>query len=295
LCTSTTTIAPEPTCEYKCGKWCSKPLPPFNNQNDCKTAVSNCAIQLTSCFLKAGWPDSLKCFEFASWCDDVKSYCGSSCPGNNCSWNKCKSKFPPSQPQQPAPSVSTTVFPCAATTTKTTTKTTTTTTTTVVPVPTHECICEQPHNPRKGYTKDEPVAGIELPCLTCNNLERDYKSGNYFKLYNNEESSKCPSFGKPSIPNGCKKACDNQYTSCVNVYAKNCKDKEEKNKGKGRWHRDTSEVDKRTWGWGKWDKYDNDDKYDDAMDKCKSQWNDCYDVNKWKNGNGKCNDWNRGW
>ena len=66
LCTSTVTVTPTPTCEYKCGNWCSKPLPHFNDGGSCKTAVTNCLVQTTSCFLQAGWPDSLNCFHFSS-------------------------------------------------------------------------------------------------------------------------------------------------------------------------------------------------------------------------------------
>jgi hypothetical protein len=66
LCTSTSVASPTPNCEYKCGSWCSSPLPSFTDAVSCKTAASNCAVQLASCFLNAGYPDSLNCFKYAS-------------------------------------------------------------------------------------------------------------------------------------------------------------------------------------------------------------------------------------
>ena len=78
LCTSTVTVSPSPTCEYKCGNWCSSPLPPFTDANSCGKAVAACSVQLASCFLKAGFPESLECFKFSSWCSSVSSYCNRS-------------------------------------------------------------------------------------------------------------------------------------------------------------------------------------------------------------------------
>lgn len=275
LCTSYSTSTPAPTCEYKCGKWCSKPLAPFNGKDDCKVAVSNCLIQLSSCFLQAGWPESLNCFKYRDWCKSVNDYCGSSCPGNKCSPSGCRSKYPPQSPSTTqAPTVSSTVYPCKSTSTTTSSRTTTSS---VVPVPTPTCLCEQPHNPSKGYTRDDPAGDIELPCLTCNNVYSDYKSGNYFKVYNNPDSNKCPSYTKSSIPQGCKKACDNQYSACVNVFAESCKRKSKRTSNNAS------------------NRGSNGEKYDKAMDTCKSQWKDCYSVNSNKNSGNKCSSWNNGW
>lgn len=217
----------------------------------------------------------MKCFEFSSWCESVSSYCGKYCPGNSCSLGGCKSKYPPSgQPAPPAPTVSTSVYTCPPATTKPTKPATTTkpsTTTSCVPVPTSSNICTQPNNPSKGYSSSSPVGNIPLPCLTCNNIYSDYKSGNCFKLYNNADSSKCPSYprsGSWGPGKGCKDACDSQYESCINTYAQSCK-----SNGK-RGFPDT---------------------YESASQKCHNQWTDCYSANENVTGGGRCNSWNSGW
>lgn len=276
LCTTYTTTTPPATCEYKVGKWCSKPLPDYTDKNACLVAVSNCLVQTVSCWLQAGFPDSLQCLQYKSWCLNVNSYCGSSCPGSKCSHSGCKSKYPPVSPpsSNPTPVVQSSIGPCAATSAPTTTRTTTTSSS-VVPIPTPACMCEQPHNPSKGYTRDDALGDIDLPCLTCNNDYSDYKSGNFFKVYNNQNSRNCPSYTKNSIPQACKKACDNQYTGCVNTFAEDCK-----NKGHKR-------GDTPRGSYGK--------KYDDAMESCKSQWKDCYNVNSNKNAGNRCSSWNSGW
>lgn len=276
-CTTYTTTTPVADCEYKVGKWCSKPLPPFSDKDNCKVAFSQCLVQSSSCFLTAGWPQALECFKFKKWCLNVASYCSDSCPGSRCNHGSCKSKYPPVGPQgTPTPVVSTITAACTAVTTAATT--TRATTSSYVPVPTPSCLCEQPHNPSKGYTRDDPLGDIELSCLTCNNVYSDYKAGNWFKVYNNPDSNRCPSYNKNSIPQGCKKACDNQYTSCVNVFAEDCKDK----KGKRHYHSGPQRG-------------SNGSKYDKAMEACKSQWEDCYKVNANKNAGSRCSSWNHGW
>ena len=139
-------------------------------------------------------------------------------------------------------------------------------------------MCEQPHNPSKGYTRDDALGDVELPCLTCNNDYNDYRSGNYFKVYNNANSRNCPSYTRSSIPQACKKACDNQYTGCVNTYAESCKNNNRKLKR-------SYANDRGSYG----------RKYDDAMDACKSQWKDCYAVNSNKNAGNRCSSFNNGW
>ncbi|TVY84936.1 WSC domain-containing protein [Lachnellula suecica] len=271
LCTSTTVITPPaPTCEYKCGNWCSKPMPSWNDQGSCLTAQSNCALQVASCFLYAGFPESMNCFQFSSWCTSVSSYCKSSCPGQNCFKEACISKNPPpSAPSAPVATTSTSVYTCPASSTKpATTATVMPTTTSCVPVPTCSNMCAQPHNPSKGYSSSSPVGNIPIPCLTCNNLKSDYNSGNCFKLYNDPDSSKCPSYprsGSSGPGKGCKDACDNQYTSCMNTYAQGCKSNK--------------------FG----------DSYSTGSQKCKDQWNDCYSVNSNVYAGNKCGSWNSGW
>ncbi|KAK0125112.1 hypothetical protein ONS96_008978 [Cadophora gregata f. sp. sojae] len=272
LCTSTTTISPTPTCEYKCGKWCSNPIPKFTDKNSCWSAFSSCTVQVASCFLNAGFPESMNCFEFSSWCTSISSYCNGYCPGNNCSKDNCKSKYPPSGPPLQPPAVSTTVYPCPVSTAKPSTTSSTASPTTCVPIPTDTNICKQPHNPGKGYSSSAPVGNIGLPCLTCNNIYSDYKAGYPFKLYTSPQSKNCPSYprgGNNGPTQACKDACDSQYRSCIDTYAQGCKNNRRNNR-RG-------------------------DNYDTATQKCKSQWWDCY---KWNNdvqpGN-RCGKWNSGW
>ena len=267
LCTSTVTISPTPTCEYKCGKWCSSPLPPFTDSGSCSKAVAACSVQLASCFLHAGFPDSLNCFQFSSWCGQVSSYCGNYCPGNSCSLGGCKSKYPPSGPVAPSPTVSTSVYTCSVSTT--TTPSAAASTTSCVPVPTNSNICTQPNNPRNGYGSQSPVGGIELPCLTCNNIKSEFNAGNCFKLYTAPQSSNCPSYPRsgPHGPGqGCKDACDSQYQGCMNTYAQGCK-----SNSRG-------------------------DTYASASQKCQNQWNDCYSANSWVSvSSSRCGSFNSGW
>ena len=205
-----------PTCEYKVGKWCSSPLPPYTDRNSCKAAAGNCLIQFATCFLTAGFPESLNCLQFKAWCFNVNSFCGNQCPGSNCSHSSCKQKYPPVSPPQPTPVVSTSIGPCATTTTAKTTTTTTraATTTSSVPIPQPtDCLCEQPHNPAKGYTRDDALGDVDLTCVACNNDKNDWKSGNYFKLYNNPDSRKCGGYNQPV--EACKQACADQYKGYV--------------------------------------------------------------------------------
>ncbi|PMD34140.1 WSC-domain-containing protein [Hyaloscypha variabilis F] len=273
LCTSTYTVTPTPTCEYKCGSWCSTPLPTWSDKPSCLSAVANCEIQVASCFLNAGWPGSLDCFSFSSWCSSVSTYCGGSCPGGSCSKSGCTSKYPPSGPSPPSNTYSTSVYTCPPASTPpvkpTTTSSKPATSTSCVPVPTNSNICTQPNNPGKGYTSSSPVGNIPLPCLTCNNVYSDYQRGNCFKLYSNADTNQCPSYGRSQGGQGCKAACDNQYNTCMNTYAQGCKSN--------------------TWNWG------TSDTYSSASTKCYNQWNDCYSVNSNVNTGSRCGSWNSGW
>jgi hypothetical protein len=266
---------PTPTCEYKCGSWCSNPIPTWGDQPGCFKAQANCAVQIASCFLQAGWPESLKCFEFANWCQSVSSHCNSYCPGTSCSKSSCTSKYPPSGPPLPSASVSTSVYTCPVSSTKTTSKTTVSTSTSTsscVPLPTQTNICVQPHNPYNGYTSTSPVGNIPLPCLTCNNVYNDYRSGNCFKLYTSPQSSDCPSYprGGPSGPSqACKDACDNQYNTCMGTYATGCKNRS------GPQYTDSYYV---------------------ASNKCANQRADCYKANaNISPPTSRCGSWNSGW
>lgn len=267
LCTSTYTVSPTPTCEYTCGKWCSTPIPPFTDPKSCQTAVGACSVQIASCFLNAGFPASLQCFEFGAWCENISTYCSGYCPGGSCSNSGCKSKYPPPGYTPPPVSYSTSVYTCLPTSTSTTT-TSSSSTTSCVPVPTTSNICKQPNNPWKGYTSSTPVGNISLPVLTCNNLLSDYPQ-NPFKLYTSPDTTKCKSYQPgSSVCQGCKDACDYQYSSCTTTYAQSCKG----NSGAGGL-----------------------DTYSSASTKCTNQWTDCYTANSAVNGAGRCGSYNSGW
>jgi hypothetical protein len=269
LCTSTSVVSPTPSCEYKCGSWCSSPLSSFADAGSCKTAAYNCAIQLASCFLNAGYPDSLNCFKYASWCTSVSNYCSQYCPGNSCSPSGCKSKYPPSGSPAPSPTTSTSVYTCALSSSPSITSETTSTS--CIPVPSSSCVCKQPSNPNKGYSSSSPVGSIPMPCLTCNNLYSDYNKGNWFKLYTSSDSSSCPSYSKSNISKGCKDSCDSQYSACMGTYAQSCKSNSQSQIAQGA------------------------DSYNSASTKCQNQLSDCYSANAYANGGNLCNGWNSGW
>lgn len=299
VCVSTTVVPPE--CEYKCGKWCSSPLPDWDDVKSCKGAWSTCAVQVASCFKHAGWPDVLDCFDFGEWCADISKYCDSK-PWGGCRKNDFWGKKPPKGGPQP-PKTTTITTTCAPATTQpaTTTKGAATTTTkpattssapTKCPIPTPTNICKQPSNWQYGYGPDKPVGGIEMPVVTCNDLAEDWP--NYpFKQYNDVDSRKCRKYQRNKCPNACADACKEQYEDCVDVYAEGCKRKPERNGwggwgGWGGWRRDADKsyfefsrsVEKRTFRWN--------DSWGGAVSKCKAQYSDCLKVNRGVTGAGKC-------
>jgi hypothetical protein len=303
----TTTVVP-PKCEWKCGKWCSSPLPDWDDVKSCKTAWSSCALQVASCFKHAGWPDVLECFDFGEWCADVEKYCNSNSKGG-CKkgdfWGKKPPKGGPHNPPQSQTTVitttcaptKTTVTAGPTTTTTTTTKkptstttkkptTTTTSSTTKCPIPTPTNICVQPSNPHYGYGPGKPVGGIEMPVVTCNDLAEDWPYYP-FKQYTDTDSKKCKRYPRNQCSNACIDACKEQYEDCTDVYAEGCKTKG--GRGNSR-PRDQSpaksffafarSAEKRTYRWQ--------DNYDGAKNKCKAQYEDCLRVNRGVTGAGKC-------
>ncbi|KAB5558603.1 WSC domain-containing protein [Coniochaeta sp. 2T2.1] len=281
ICYSTTTIPS--TCEYKCGKWCNDALPDFGDQTGCKSSHSNCKLQIASCFLSAGWPDSLKCFDFADWCSDVKDYCSTN-PSKVKNYGKgnCFASKPPKGGSPPT--TKTVTVPCAPTTTaKTTAKPSTTT---QCPIPTVTNICKQPTNRQYGYDAENPVGDIELPVVTCNDLKSEFAS-KPFKLYTNSDSKKCGGYGRPQVPNACADACKAQYDQCTATYAEGCRQPAQSGKGgKNYWD---------SWfGGGKRYRWSGDN-YNGALNKCKAQYNDCLSLNRGVSVNGKCGSFGSGW
>ncbi|KAL8359860.1 hypothetical protein RB598_008289 [Gaeumannomyces tritici] len=204
-----TTVVTTPKCEYKCGNWCSGELPNWENQNDCKSASSNCKLQVAACFKQAGWPGAAECFGFQQcWKDNYG-------PGN-------------------------------------------------------------------------PVGGIELPVVTCNDIKREHQSGKQWKLYTDSDSSKCPGYSHGGVPNACQDACKEQYDDCVKVYAEGCKAKDS---NKGGWGGSPN-----GWPWkrsiaGRTVSFP--DSWSTANNKCRSQYNDCLAVNKGVNSGEQSNKWRR--
>ncbi|KAK8089357.1 copper radical oxidase [Apiospora hydei] len=83
-----------PKCEFGCGKWCYT-LPEFKDGKGCMDAWSHCAVNVASCYLKAGIPDALNCNGFAQWCGKIQDYCKASPAGNK---DRCTKAWPRSSP-----------------------------------------------------------------------------------------------------------------------------------------------------------------------------------------------------
>lgn len=303
----TATIVTPPKCEFSCGSWCASPLPDFDNQAKCLTAWSTCKVQLASCFFKAGWPDAMNCFKYAGWCSKVKDYCFSGANGGK---NGCYNKYPPISPGKA--STTTSVYPCSTTSTRITTTSTATTTTSTCIIPTPTGICKQPTDNRYGYGPGKPVGGIELPLVTCNNDRRDFGNGNPFKLYTDNDSSKCRSYRRPDYKGACQDACKWQYNQCLSVYAQGCK-----TSGKvggnyyggdynpsegtrpgpagpgGRRTSRSSHAEEVAMIKRSADQFSQ--SYGDAQNSCRAQYQDCLSENYWVRDNGSCKTFAADW
>ncbi|KAL2181799.1 WSC domain-containing protein [Thermothelomyces heterothallicus CBS 202.75] len=277
-CVSTTVVPPP--CEYKCGKWCSSPLPDWNDPETCKNAWSSCHVQVASCFKQAGWPDVLDCFEFSQWCADIAKYCDSN-PRGGCRKGDFWGKKPPKGGAHPSTTITVTATCAPATGTKppaTSTKPPASGTTTRCPIPTPTNICIQPGNPLYGYGPGRPVGGIDMPVVTCNDLPDEWAQFP-FKGYTDRDSRNCRKYQRNQCANACADACKEQYEDCVNVYAEGCKRKPHGGRDVG-YVASQGSVEKRTFGW-------NDD-FSGAVNKCKAQYSDCLRVNRGVTGAGKC-------
>ncbi|KAL6833351.1 WSC domain-containing protein [Trichoderma sp. SZMC 28015] len=278
VCTATVTTPP--TCEYKCGKWCFPPLPDWGNEKDCLKAYATCVAGTASCFIQAGFPDALQCFNFGAWCGNIQKYCGSTCKYGKCSKGDCWNHNPGQGGS--LPKTSTTVIPCPPTTTSKP-PATTTKPSTCPPPPTN--ICTQPSNSKYGYGPGKPVGGIDLPIVSCNDIYSDWRN-NPFKLYIDQNSRNCPSYPPSQCGNACADACKEQYDQCTNVYQKGCQDG-----SSGRWKRN-EEIKRllgisqftQNWGFG-------DNTPSNAAKKCQAQYSDCLAVNKNVNPKQQCKTW----
>ncbi|PWI74848.1 putative glyoxal oxidase precursor [Purpureocillium lilacinum] len=316
VCTATHTSPPK--CEWQIGDWCAPPLPDWDNKLECLVAAKTCELQGVSCFAKAGFPHVIDCFKFTKWCIAVKAHCVTDCVlQKGCGKRECWDKNKPG-PGTP-PSTSTSVYPCPPSTTlKPTTTTKPPVTTSCAPEPTN--ICTQPTNDKWGYGPGKPVGGIPLPAVCCNDIKDDFNK-NPFKLYNDPDSKKCPSFPWPSRPNVCQDACKEQYEDCRNTYVTGCKTLGRKRsiglsareaeatsaqdvEFERRWLLSWSSGDQAScsstgnagsWGgkgsdspscWGK-----GGNTPDKALQRCKAQYDDCMVVNKKVDPGDKCRTW----
>jgi hypothetical protein len=244
---------------------------------------------VSACFSAAGGLfDTMACFDFSGWCGNIGSYCSSSGSWGN-KWD-CFNRNPPRGGS--SPSATTSVGPCQATSTAKATTTTTTTATTCVPTPTG--ICTQPSSWTWGYKPGNPVGGIQLPVVTCNDLLSDF-APHPFKLYNSSDTSTCGRYPRSGLPSACSDACKVQYNQCQNTYAQGCKNNNgggsifswwKRSDGNGAPAKDyfsfakASPMEKRTITWS--------DTFSVATSKCQQQYNDCISTNNGNNGNGKC-------
>ncbi|KAK2004859.1 WSC domain-containing protein [Colletotrichum falcatum] len=276
-----TTIVTPPVCEYGCGNWCNKNLPEFDDADSCTKASNSCKLQVSAC-LSSGWPGSGGCMDFKAWCNDIGSYCASSCKGKgSCSKKDCFAKKAPKGYKPGTTSVST--FPCPS---KPTLTPPPTTTTVVPPPPTG--ICKQPSSWWYGYGPGNPVGGIEIPVVTCNDVAADFKAGNQFKLYTKSDSFSCKSFGRNNVPNACQEACKEQYSQCQNTYAEGCK---AYNNRRGR--RDDAAVYARAPEFAK--RWFFSESWSVAINKCKIQYNDCLSENRVSFAANKCGSFGTGY
>ncbi|KAL8799931.1 MAG: hypothetical protein Q9182_005519 [Xanthomendoza sp. 2 TL-2023] len=210
-------IPPTPSCEFVTGKFCSKPIRVFSDHPTCRIAVAECILQIADCFVSAGWPASLQCAKYQSWCQSVSTYCGDICPGGKCTKSDCVSKNPPLGGQRTTTSTTINVCPTSTSTSSATT------TSSTAPIPTVTSVCLLPNGPSgSGYSNGKCVGGIQPPALTCNNIRQDFTQFP-LKLYTSKESSQCSGYPRTKVPQACKDACSVQYNSCVSTYATGCK------------------------------------------------------------------------
>ncbi|KAM3515577.1 hypothetical protein MY11210_000755 [Beauveria gryllotalpidicola] len=231
--TCTTTIVTPPTCEHQIGNWCLPPTPEWTCKEDCYAAWKKCEVTVFSCFHQAGFPDSLNCFEYAQWCKSLLSYCNRCDSSDRCNKLDCWKSLEPGHVG--TSTTKTTTVPCTGvptsnppgTTTKPTTSTkpltstqTSTSTTQCPPQPTN--VCKQPTSKDCDFGPGNPVGGVPLPIVTCNDCKDDFNA-NPFKMYTVANSRNCPSFPHGRIGGVCCEACKHQYYKCVEVYADSCR------------------------------------------------------------------------
>ncbi|KAM0436912.1 hypothetical protein ACHAPT_002625 [Fusarium lateritium] len=286
MCTATVVVPND--CEYKVGGWCAPSVPDFQDQDSCQNAYNTCAKNIASCFQKASWPNSLDCFNFSKWCDGVQGFCASTCSrGRSCNKSGCLKQ---NQPVGGNPVKTTTsVFPCAATSASSSVPPASSTS--VAPQPTN--ICQQPSSRSYGYGPGNPVAGIELPLVGCNDLKGDFTQ-KPFKLYTDDDSRSCKSYQRNQQSNACADACKTQYDQCNSVYVQSCK----KLNGGNNYKRGHSHLHRRALEKSgiepRWFNIFGNDGWQSAQTKCYVQYQDCLDENASVNAAARCQKWGTG-
>ncbi|CAJ2506442.1 Uu.00g005720.m01.CDS01 [Anthostomella pinea] len=238
----------------------------------------------------------MDCFNFGEWCGMINDYCGSNCTSGKCGGKSNCFKSSPPKGGNP-PSTVTSTYPCTTTATSKTSSTTSASPTSSCPVPTPTGICIQPSSSKYNYGPGNPVGGVQLPVVTCNNIQSDWKHGNVFKLYTDGDSKNCPSYPRAQCGSACSDACKAQFQQCESVYVEGCKTNGQadgKSWGSGYSSKrsvsyfDTAETARRAQGrFGQ--------NYKDADAACKAQLSDCLQTNKNVKDTGKCGAWNSGW
>ncbi|KAF4457530.1 hypothetical protein F53441_580 [Fusarium austroafricanum] len=291
MCTSTV-VLPN-TCEYKCGSWCAPSVPDFQDQNSCQTAYNNCAKNIAACFQNAGWPGALNCFDFSKWCDGVQGYCASSCSrGRSCNKVRCIKSNAPTGGNNP--STTTSIYPCAATSTSTTSSAASTS---CVPQPSN--ICQQPSSNIWGYGPGNPVGGIELPLVACNDLKSSFTQ-NPFKLYTNTNSNSCSSYSRNQQTSACSDACKAQYNSCMGTYVQSCKTLNTRSDSSSNYFdkRSHSHFHKRALEKSgiepRWFNFFGNVQWQTAQNKCSIQYSDCLWTNSNVNYSNRCQSFGTG-
>lgn len=138
-----------------------------------------------------------------------------------------------------------------------------------------------------GYGPGNPVGGVELPVVTCNDLKDDWPT-NPFKLYTDSDSKKCGGYPRNKLPDACNDACQAQYDDCVDVYAQGCKSK--KRRDNSYFEVKAASEDEKAKRWYGWT-----DNYSTAVTKCQAQLADCKAENKQAAAGSKCYAWGAGW
>lgn len=155
-----------------------------------------CKLQWASCFKKAGLTGAIGCFKYVEFCKSIELSC-LKCVLGKCDKSDCNPPTPPS--------VTTIVTPCVPTATNPPT-----------PPPT---VC--PPKPTNICKDTGSICGVPLPIVSCNDDKSQFAAAP-FKLYNDADTSKCPIFPHPEVPNACAEACKEQYDQCTKTSLWSC-------------------------------------------------------------------------